>query len=227
MLVTVPMKLKHPGAVWLTFRRICDKAPAKEINLLRRECEALGIMDDLLLLISDTPYPGDTAQALTATVRFYKRHRRVVTQFRAAHPPAPLEVLFVVTGWLAERSNPRTLHLLIVPAFSAKDEEMTPKKAIRRFLRHYIVKEPDAILYSKDLWALWASLNQDSVPGDEQIAGIKRVSVWRHLRKLFPGFPPSIVKRIGRDTHRYWEGYTLRDEGPIPSCPVGCSCSVT
>ena len=225
MIFTVPMKLKHRGAMWLTFRRICDKDPVKEINLLRLECEPLEIADDILLLISDTPYRGETTQALTTTVHFYKRHQRVVTQFHAAHRSAPLEVLFVVSGWLAEQSNPRTLHLLIVPASSAQDEEMTPKKAIRRFLRHYVVKDPDAILYSKDLWALWASLNPGSAPEYEQIAGIKRVSVWRHLRKVIPGFPPSMVERIGPETHRYWPGYKLRDEEPIPSCPVGCSCS--
>lgn len=224
MIVTVPMTLRHSGEMWLTFRRICDKHPVKDINLLLYECEPLEITEDILLLISDTPYPGDTARALTSTVRFHKPHR-VVTQFRAAHPRAPLKVLFVVKKWLAEQSDPRTLHLLIVPASSVQGEYTTPAEAIRHFLLHYVVEESGAVLYTRDLWALWASLNLGSTPEDEEIAGIKRVSVYRHLRPLFPGFPPSTVERIGPETHRYWEGYSLRDGPMIPSCPVGCSCS--
>ena len=225
MLIAVPMKLRRSGKMWNTYRRVSDRDPVKDLNLMRPDCEALDLREDILLLIFDRPYPGNAAQALTATVRFHKPHR-VVTQYRAAHAPAPLDVVFATTDWLAEQGNPHTLHLLIVPAPNDEDDETTPR-TILRFLDHYVIEEPGEVLYTRELWGLWAFLHPGSTPEDEEVAGVKRVSVYRDLKKIFKDFPASTVERIGAETHRYWDGYSLRDEPMIPTCPVGCACSVS
>ena len=227
MLAAVPMKLKHPGDMWLTFRRICERDPVKEINLLRTECEQLDITDDILIIINSTPFPDDVPNAITISLNFEKNHR-VVSRFLPHNAQAPLEVLFVAKKWLATQSQHHTLHLLIIPASIAQDEETTPAEAIRRFLRHYVVEKPDAILFTTDLWTLWSSFHPGSAPEDKNIAGIKRVSVWRYLKPIVPDLPSSTVVRAGpNDTARCWAGYTLREEPPLPSCPVVCSCSAT
>ena len=212
MLVRVPMKSKHPGKMWITFERICEKDPVREINLLRSQCEPLGIIDDLLLLLSPTPIPGVDRYSIKVSVRFKKNHR-FVSRFLPDHAQGPLEVLFVSLKWFKIQSRPRTLHLRIIPAISVREDETTPEKRLRRFLSHYVVEKPDTTLYTQDLWALWASLNPGSSPEDDEIAGIKRVSVWRDLRQVFRGFPPSMIERVGPETHRYWEGYSLRYNG--------------
>ena len=225
MLVTIAMTLTHKGAQSLTFRRVDDSDPVKEARLLRRACERLGVTDHILLLISADPYPGDTAQALTVTVK-YKETMRFVSRFLPENAPAPLDALFVFTGWLTEQSEPRTtLHLLIVPAPSVQDEKTMREAAIRRVLRHHVVEAPGVRLYTKNVWALWAAANPGAMVEDQRIAGIHRVNVRDHILPAHPKFPRSTVKRIGAGTERYWPGYALRAAPMIPSCPVGCWCS--
>lgn len=227
MLVTVQMQIQHTGQMWVTFRRNCDRDPVKDLRLLLRECERLTVTDHILLLISDAPFPGNTSQALTVTVK-YKETMRFVSRFLPANHPAPLESLFVVTDWLAGQSRPRTtLHLLIVPAPSVQDDEQVPKERLKRFLLHYVIENDQRVLFTLDLWTLWSLHHPGSTPKDREIAGIKRSQVYRVLQKAFPGFPPTEYKpdRSTGGSERYWVGYTLRKDAMISSCPVGCWCS--
>ena len=242
MLVRVDMNLKTPpGVMWARYLSDDQHGPLKELTCLKAECELVGVGDSLIVLLSDAPFPDDMPhQPSLTTVVSYDDTLRTMTRFLPDETAAsPFERLLVRTKWLEASSLGDTLYVRILAPSIAQDAEMPQdddmsdvtdideqKKNFSQFLRHYVVEEPDAVLYSKDLWALWSSLNPRSTPGDEETAGIRRVNVWRYLRPLFPEFPPSIVERIGPETHRYWAGYTLRDEGTTPNCPAGCSCSV-
>ena len=227
MLVSISMQRQHRGEMWLTFRRVDDSGPVKEARLLRRACERLTVTDHILLLISDAPFPGNTSQALTVTVK-YKETMRFVSRFLPANHPAPLESLFVVTDWLAGQSPPRTtLHLLIVPAPSVQDDEDPQVERLKRFLLHYVIEQDRGTLFTLDLWTLWSRHHPGSAPKDREIGGIKRRRVYKVLREVFEDFPPTEYKpdRSTGGSERYYVGYKLRKDPMIPSCPVGCWCS--
>ena len=240
MIVKVEMKLKRrPGEMWGRFLSDDPRGPLRDLNLLRTEYERVGIDAALIVQLSDATFPDDMPgqPSLTAVVSCDKPLRRMTRFVPDENTAPPFTNIHVRKKWLEAVSFGDTLYVRIVAPSTVQDADThqdddvsdvpdigDQRKNFARFLRHYVVEAPDAVLYTKDLWALWSSVNPGSAYEDAEIAGIKRVSARRFLLPLFPGFPASTVDRIGPETHRCWEGYTLRDEGSVPGCPVGCVC---
>ena len=232
MIVTVEMKLKRrPGQVWARFLSDDPRGPLRDLNLLRAEYERVGIENALVVQLSDATFPDDMpGQPSLRAVVSYDETLRSMTRFLPDETTAPpFRNLHIRTKWLEAVSAGDTLYVRIVApstlqnAETHQDDDVSDVtdieeqgKNFSRFLSHYVVEAPDAVLYTRDLWALWSSFNPGSAYEDKEIAGIKRVSARRFLLPLFPGFPASTVDRLGTETHRCWEGYTLRDEGPVP-----------
>ena len=240
MLVTVELKLKkRPGEMWGRFLSDDPRGPLRDLNLLRAEYECVGIDDTLVVQISDAPFPDDLPgrPSLTAVVSYDKTLRRMTRFVPDETTAPPLRNLHIRTKWLEAVSAGDTLYVRIVAPSTLQDADThldddvsdvtdieEQKKNFERFLRHHVVEAPDAVLYTRDLWALWSSVNPGSAYEDKEIAGIKRVSARRFLEQVFQDFPAATVDRIGPETHRCWAGYTLREEGPAPACPVDCAC---
>ena len=237
MIVTLDMKLKkRPGEMWGRFLSDDLQGPLRDLVLLRAEYERAGIENALVVQISDAPFPDDMPgrPSLTAVVSYDKTLRRMTRYVRDENTAPPFMNIHVRTKWLEAVSAGDTLYVRIVAPYTVKDAETQQdddvsdvtdieeqRKNFARFLSHHVVEAPDAVLYTRDLWALWSSVNPGSVYEDAEIAGIKRVSARRFLLPIFPGFPASTVDRIGPETHRCWAGYTLRDEGAGPGLPRG------
>ena len=240
MIVTVDMKLKRrPGEMWGRFLSDDPRGPLRDLNLLRTEYERVGIDDSLVVQISDAPFPDDMPGqlSLTAVVSYDETLRRMTRFLPDETKAPPFTNLHVRKKWLEAASAGDTLYVRIVAPSTVQDADThqddaasdvpdieEQRKNFSRFLTHYVVEAPDAVLYTKDLWGLWSSVNPGSAYEDKEIAGIKRVSARRFLKQIFQDFPASTVDRIGPETHRGWEGYTLRDEGPAAACPVDCAC---
>ena len=228
----ITMTVKKWDRYLLTFQSDDQEAAITDIVLIEDDCAMADIGDYLFLIVSPEPLGKGDGRWLTISMTRVADSRIYTTFVPDLSYPAPKKPLRLRKKWLERHGYGEVLHIRILPRRTAHEAVVIednvvrvlptggvdkPRPRLLRLLRHYVqLRIGGASCYTRDLWEVLSS--------DELLRGIQRVSVRRELEFLFPSLPRSRSKRIGRTVERYWRGFGLREEPPVPSCPVGCSC---
>ena len=206
MKLVTTMTISNVGEVWITLTPGSNSDPLSQFPFRRARGMAYLIGETVTVTLADEPIDGPDGVPASVAMVWVNEHRKNF-EFRSERKPAQVERVYVQKRWLAERGDRDTLHMY-VPAGPPPDDDTV----FLRFLEHFVYEKPGGRLTSGAIWARWCRLH-GADPSESMVGGIKRASIWRYLRALFPmpeAKGPARVT-VGGDPERYWPGYTMRE----------------